>query len=142
MQCGYCNPSKVRRARRDALHTESSGHCAGSTSQEVVVKAASAACQPCPSGAHTVYVPEQFVCMNECTQREPTRKVKRTELGVFGSVVRNARGGEKSKNKTKTKKKHTTRMTTNSKSPKRTPPSKSNRVPYRSVHCNSSTHAC
>ena len=35
--------------------------------------------QPCPGRVHIMYMPEQFVRMNENTQREPIVKVKRTE---------------------------------------------------------------
>lgn len=107
------------------------------------MKAASAVLRPCPSDVRTMYVPEQFVCMNECTQREPTTKVKRTEAGeergLWISCEKCQRRGEKKKKKAK-KTPTTTGMTTNPKTPKRTPPSQSNRVPSRRVHCNSSAH--
>lgn len=65
------------------------------------MKAASAVRRPCPSNIRTMYVPEQFVCMNECTQREPTTKVKRTEAGeergLWISCEKCQRRGEKKK---------------------------------------------
>lgn len=69
------------------------------------MKAASTVLRPCPSDIRTMYVPEQFVCMNECTQREPTTKVKRTEAGeergLWISCEKCQRRGEKKKRQKK-----------------------------------------
>lgn len=52
------------------------GSCTGSPSQAPLAKAAECCA---PGHALVMYMPEQFVHMNENTQQEPIVKVKRTE---------------------------------------------------------------
>lgn len=123
-------------------HTESSGRLRRQHKPRGFCEG-SERCAPAVPQRCTHDVRARTICLHErSTQREPTTKVKRTEAGeergLWISCEKCQRRGEKKKKAKKTP--TTTGMTTNPKTPKRTPPSQSNRVPSRRVHCNSSSH--